>query len=273
MVYQPQNNARPYEPSQAQVEASDAEVQRFLEDPAAEDLDWETYAGGYDWGRDFAHYFNEALAANGERTDGVYGDLALADWPEARVVDCPLAATLDGALGRAADGRTRKICADHAARVEAMLREFVERYEPGPAPAADPPPASAAMSVDFDYTPCAPRTSQLDPVSTDSEEDESAAAPRAFDSYGSRDDDDAAAADGGDDWSAPASPDARERGIDEYTAEDVLCKSARRMSITPKKAPAPRAERFSQYSFRDRDPDDEERGEAWMRKSSFESPF
>ena len=65
-------------------------------------------------------YFNEALAANGERTDGVYGDRGLEAWPEARVADVARSrGALDGALGRAADARTRKICADHAARVEA----------------------------------------------------------------------------------------------------------------------------------------------------------
>ena len=47
MVYQPQTHARPYEPSQREIEASDAEVQRFLDDPEAEDVDWETYAAGY----------------------------------------------------------------------------------------------------------------------------------------------------------------------------------------------------------------------------------
>ena len=276
MVYQPQTHARPHEPSQREIEASDAEVQRFLDDPEAEDVDWETYAAGYKWGPDFMRYFNEALAANGERTDGVYGDLGLEAWPEARVVDCPLARRLDGALGRAADARTRKICADHAARVEALLRDFVARYEPAPAAAADPPPASAAaMSVDdphsAPFTPHAPRRSQLDPVSTDSEEDEDdAIAPRglgAFDGYGSRDDDDDADSGGGDDWSAPAaSPDARERGFDrdDYSAEDDLCKGVRRMSTTPQKAPEPRAP-FRHYSYRDAD----ERPPAWQRKSAF----
>ena len=70
MAYQPQTHARPHEPSQREIEASDAEVQRFLDDPEAADVDWETYAAGYKWGPDFMRYFNEALAANGERTDG-----------------------------------------------------------------------------------------------------------------------------------------------------------------------------------------------------------
>ena len=35
MVYQPQTHARPHEPSQREIEASDAEVQRFLDDPEA----------------------------------------------------------------------------------------------------------------------------------------------------------------------------------------------------------------------------------------------
>ena len=79
------------------------------------------------------------------------------------------------------------------------------------------------MSVDdphsAPFTPHAPRRSQLDPVSTDSEDEDDAIAPRglgAFDGYGSRDDDDDDAdSGGGDDWSAPAaSPDARERGFD-----------------------------------------------------------
>ena len=83
MVYQPQTHARPYEPSQREIEASDAEVQRFLDDPEAADVDWETYAAGYKWGPDFMRYFNEALAANGERTDGVYGDRGLEAWHEA----------------------------------------------------------------------------------------------------------------------------------------------------------------------------------------------
>ena len=65
MVYQPQTHARPHEPSQREIEASDAEVQRFLDDPEAADVDWETYAAGYKWGPDFMRYFNEALAANG----------------------------------------------------------------------------------------------------------------------------------------------------------------------------------------------------------------
>ena len=151
----------------------------------------------------------------------------------------------------------------------------MSRYEPGPAAAADPPPASAAaMSVDdphsAPFTPHAPRRSQLDPVSTDSEEDEDdAIAPRglgAFDGYGSRDDDDDADSGGGDDWSAPAaSPDARERGFDrdDYSAEDDLCKGVRRMSTTPQKVPerAP----FRHYSYRDAD----ERPPAWQRKSAF----
>ena len=68
MVYQPQTHARPHEPSQREIEASDAEVQRFLDDPEAEDVDWETYAASYKWGPDFMRYFNEALAANGEPT-------------------------------------------------------------------------------------------------------------------------------------------------------------------------------------------------------------
>ena len=40
MVYQPQTHARPHEPSQREIEASDAEVQRFLDDPEAADVDW-----------------------------------------------------------------------------------------------------------------------------------------------------------------------------------------------------------------------------------------
>ena len=102
MVYQPQTHARPHEPSQREIEASDAEVQRFLDDPEAADVDWETYAAGYKWGPDFVRYFNEALAANGERTDGVYGDRGLEAWPEARVADCPLARRLDGSEERSA---------------------------------------------------------------------------------------------------------------------------------------------------------------------------
>jgi len=131
------------------------------------------------------------------------------------------------------------------------------------------------MSVDdphsAPFTPHAPRRSQLDPVSTDSEDEDDAIAPRglgAFDGYGSRDDDDDDAdSGGGDDWSAPAaSPDARERGFDrdDYSAEDDLCKGVRRMSTTPQKAPEPRAP-FRHYSYRDAD----ERPPAWQRKSAF----
>ena len=119
MVYQPQTHARPHEPSQRDIEASDAEVQRFLDDPEAADVDWETYAAGYKWGPDFMRYFNEALAANGERTDGVYGDRGLEAWPEARVAT----ATRRNSTARwAARRRARAICADHAARVGPAAR-------------------------------------------------------------------------------------------------------------------------------------------------------
>ena len=45
MVYQPQTHARPHEPSQREIEASDAEVQRFLDDALASSL----------WGFDLGH--------------------------------------------------------------------------------------------------------------------------------------------------------------------------------------------------------------------------
>ena len=165
---------------------------------------------------------------------------------------------------------------DAAAAVDLRTSGTIRKAsEPAPAAAADPPPASAAaMSVDdphsAPFTPHAPRRSQLDPVSTDSEDEDDAIAPRglgAFDGYGSRDDDDDADSGGGDDWSAPAaSPDARERGFDrdDYSAEDDLCKGVRRMSTTPQKAPEPRAP-FRHYSYRDAD----ERPPAWQRKSAF----